>query len=65
MSDKPVALLVRHGSTTATGKVFVSRADFPLDEQGKRELHEAINFLKDYDIARIYSSPSSVPPRGG
>jgi|SRR5580700_3291579 broad specificity phosphatase PhoE len=57
MSDKPVALLIRHGKTEATDKVFVSRSDFPLDAEGERELHDAINFLKDYDIKLIYSSP--------
>lgn len=57
MSDKPIALLVRHGSTDQTGKVFVSRADFPLDAEGKREAEAAIEFLSKFDIECIYSSP--------
>jgi broad specificity phosphatase PhoE len=52
--------LVRHGQTAWNlGEVFRGRADIPLDETGKKEVHLAGEALKDETLHAIYSSPLS------
>ena len=52
--------IVRHGQTAWNlGEVFRGRADMPLDETGKKEVHLAGKALKDETIHAIYSSPLS------
>jgi len=52
--------LVRHGQTAWNlEEVFRGRADIPLDETGKKEVHLAGEALKDERLHAIYSSPLS------
>ena len=52
--------LVRHGQTAwNVGEIFRGRADIPLDETGKKEVHLAGEALKDETIHGVYSSPLS------
>jgi broad specificity phosphatase PhoE len=52
--------LVRHGQTAwNVGEIFRGRADIPLDETGKQEVHLAGKALKDETLHAIYSSPLS------
>ncbi|UCG21933.1 MAG: histidine phosphatase family protein [Deltaproteobacteria bacterium] len=52
--------LVRHGQTAwNVGEIFRGRADIPLDETGKQEVHLAGEALKDETLHAIYSSPLS------
>ncbi len=52
--------LVRHGQTAWNlGEVFRGRADIPLDETGKKEVHLAGEALKHETLHAIYSSPLS------
>ncbi len=52
--------LVRHGQTAWNlEEVFRGRADIPLDETGKKEVHLAGEALKNERIHAIYSSPLS------
>ena len=56
-NDGLIGFLVRHGDTNETGEVFLSRSDAPLNKDGIAEAHRACDFLADYDIKRIFSSP--------
>ena len=52
--------LVRHGQTAwNVGEIFRGRADIPLDETGKREVHLAGETLRDETFHAVYSSPLS------
>ena len=52
--------VVRHGQTAwNVGEIFRGRADIPLDETGKQEVHLAGAALKDESIHAVYSSPLS------
>ena len=52
--------LVRHGQTAWNlEEVFRGRADIPLDETGRNEVHLAGEALKDETLHAIYSSPLS------
>ena len=52
--------LVRHGQTAwNVGEIFRGRADIPLDETGKLEVHLAGEALKGETLHAIYSSPLS------
>jgi broad specificity phosphatase PhoE len=52
--------LVRHGQTAwNVGEIFRGRADIPLDETGKREVHLAGETLRDETLHAVYSSPLS------
>jgi broad specificity phosphatase PhoE len=52
--------LVRHGQTAwNVGEIFRGRADIPLDDVGKQEVHLAGEALKDETIHAVYSSPLS------
>ncbi len=52
--------LVRHGQTAwNVGEIFRGRADIPLDETGKQEVHLAGEALKDETLHAVYSSPLS------
>ena len=52
--------LVRHGQTAwNVGEIFRGRADIPLDDTGKQEVHLAGEALKDETLHAIYSSPLS------
>ena len=52
--------LVRHGQTAWNlEEVFRGRADIPLDETGRKEVHLAGEALKDETLHAIYSSPLS------
>ena len=52
--------LVRHGQTAwNVGEIFRGRADIPLDETGKHEVHLAGETLKDEALHAVYSSPLS------
>jgi broad specificity phosphatase PhoE len=52
--------VVRHGQTAwNVGEIFRGRADIPLDETGKQEVHLAGEALKDETIHAVYSSPLS------
>ena len=52
--------VVRHGQTAWNlEEVFRGRADIPLDETGKKEVHLAGEALKDETLHAIYSSPLS------
>jgi len=52
--------LVRHGQTAwNVGEIFRGRADIPLDETGKHEVHLAGETLKDETLHAVYSSPLS------
>ena len=50
--------VVRHGQTAWNlEEVFRGRADIPLDETGKKEVHLAGEALKNETIHAVYSSP--------
>ena len=52
--------LVRHGQTAwNVGEIFRGRADIPLDETGKREVHLAGETLRNETLHAVYSSPLS------
>ena len=52
--------IVRHGQTAWNlEEVFRGRADIPLDETGKKEVHLAGEALKDETLHAVYSSPLS------
>ena len=52
--------LVRHGQTAwNVGEIFRGRADIPLDETGKGEVHLAGEALKDETLHAVYTSPLS------
>ncbi len=52
--------LVRHGQTAwNVGEIFRGRADIPLDETGRQEVHLAGEALKDDTLHAVYSSPLS------
>jgi broad specificity phosphatase PhoE len=52
--------LVRHGQTAwNVGEIFRGRADIPLDETGRQEVHLAGETLKDESLHAVYSSPLS------
>ncbi len=52
--------LVRHGQTAwNVGEIFRGRADIPLDETGKQEVHLTGEALKNETLHAIYSSPLS------
>ena len=52
--------VIRHGQTAWNlEEVFRGRADIPLDETGKKEVHLAGEALKNETIHAIYSSPLS------
>ena len=52
--------VVRHGQTAwNVGEIFRGRADIPLDETGREEVHLAGEALKDETLHAIYSSPLS------
>ncbi|MEJ2364776.1 MAG: histidine phosphatase family protein [Deltaproteobacteria bacterium] len=52
--------VVRHGQTAwNVGEIFRGRADIPLDETGKQEVHLAGEALKDETLHAVYSSPLS------
>ncbi|MFC1830161.1 histidine phosphatase family protein [Thermodesulfobacteriota bacterium] len=52
--------LVRHGQTAWNlEEVFRGRADIPLDETGKEEVHLAGKALKNETLHAVYSSPLS------
>ena len=52
--------VVRHGQTAWNlEEVFRGRADIPLDDTGKKEVHLAGEALKDETLHAIYSSPLS------
>jgi broad specificity phosphatase PhoE len=52
--------VVRHGQTAWNlEEVFRGRADIPLDETGKKEVHLAGEALKDETLHAVYSSPLS------
>jgi broad specificity phosphatase PhoE len=52
--------LVRHGQTAwNVGEIFRGRADIPLDETGKHEVHLAGETLRDETLHDVYSSPLS------
>jgi broad specificity phosphatase PhoE len=52
--------LVRHGQTAwNVGEIFRGRADIPLDETGRQEVHLAGEALKNETLHAIYSSPLS------
>ena len=58
MDSKLIGFLVRHGETIAKDRgIFVSWIDFPLDDEGEQQAHDTIDFLKDYEIENVYSSP--------
>ena len=52
--------IVRHGQTAWNlEEVFRGRADIPLDETGKKEVHLAGEAIKDETLHAVYSSPLS------
>ena len=52
--------LVRHGQTAwNVGEIFRGRADIPLDQTGKQEVHLAGEALKHETLQAVYSSPLS------
>ncbi|UCG13406.1 MAG: histidine phosphatase family protein [Deltaproteobacteria bacterium] len=52
--------VVRHGQTAwNVGEIFRGRADIPLDETGRQEVHLAGEALKEEALHAIYSSPLS------
>lgn len=60
MSNITKVYVVRHGQTAWNlEEVFRGRADIPLDDTGKKEVHLAGEALKDETIHAIYSSPLS------
>ena len=57
-SDAPICFLVRHGDVTLEdADIIVSRADLPLSSEGEQQTKAAIDFLADFDIKDVYSSP--------
>lgn len=57
-NDKPIGFLLRHGEVEgADKKIFVSWIDVELSETGKQQAQDAVNFISDYDIKDVYSSP--------
>lgn len=51
--------LIRHGTTTTSGKTFAGRSDVPLNEEGRHMAQDIARQLAQHPIARIYSSPLS------
>lgn len=52
--------VVRHGQTAWNiGEVFRGRADIPLDDTGRKEVHLAGEAIKDQTLHAVYSSPLS------
>ncbi len=52
--------VVRHGQTAWNlEEVFRGRADIPLDETGKKEVHLAGEALQNENVHAVYSSPLS------
>ena len=58
MARKPVAFVIRHGTTVLNDKnAFRGMLDPELDEAGVRDSHRAADFLSRQPIERIISSP--------
>ena len=49
--------LIRHGTTTTSGKVFAGRSDVPLNEEGRQMAVRLADDLSARPIVRIVSSP--------
>jgi broad specificity phosphatase PhoE len=56
--EKPIVLVLRHGQTILNkDKKFRSWKNVPLDEIGIQQAEDAAQFLKDYPIKKIFTSP--------
>jgi broad specificity phosphatase PhoE len=56
--SNPIAFLIRHGlDTLSDSGVFVSWTDVDLNEEGVKQASVVYDFLSDYDIQQVYSSP--------
>ena len=56
--ENPVALLIRHGhDQLSDADVFVSWTDVPLTDEGREQGRAAKEFLDQFDIQLVYSSP--------
>ena len=51
--------LIRHGTTTTSGKTFAGRSDVPLNDEGRQMARNIMRQLAQDPIDRIVSSPSS------
>lgn len=50
-------LLVRHGTTAATGRRLGGWTDASLDDRGREQVEATAERLADVDVAAVYSSP--------
>jgi len=51
--------LIRHGTTTSSGKTFAGRADVPLTAEGRDMAQDLARRLSAEPICRIFASPLS------
>lgn len=51
--------LIRHGTTTTSGKTFAGRSEVPLNDEGRQMANELAEALSIRPISRILSSPLS------
>lgn len=50
--------LIRHGKTEANEKgIYIGNTDFPLSEEGRRELADKLDEFEYPRVQRVYSSP--------
>ena len=50
--------IIRHGATEATEKgVYIGKTDYPLSENGKRELMDKLSLYEYPSVTRVYTSP--------
>ena len=58
MSETLIGLILRHGETAANREgLFRSWSDPPLNDEGKRQAIAAAQFLKQFQIQHVISSP--------
>lgn len=51
--------IIRHGKTEANEKgIYIGRTDYPLSEQGRKELVDKLDEFEYPGVERVYSSPA-------
>lgn len=51
--------LIRHGTTTTSGKTFAGRSDVPLNDEGRQMARDIMRQLAERPVERIVASPLS------
>jgi broad specificity phosphatase PhoE len=58
MAERPIALVLRHGEASDNAQgIFRSWRDVPLTERGVAQAHLAADFIQNYPVTEIISSP--------